>query len=222
MAVEKSLFLTVNKLCLSWLFILAAGAVIASEEPQAEADNLASAELIALIDAFDGVSARFVQTVVDASLQTLEESSGRLALQRPKFRWQVDMPFAQLIVADGAQMQIYDPDLVQVTVHDIDQRLGPTPLTILLGDTGTLAAEFAVSLTVEGARQNFILRPRSESALFLQVELVFQGQLLEALSIWDGAGQLTRIQFSEMQLDQPIDAEQFELTLPAGTDVIRG
>ena len=107
-------------------------------------------------------------------------------------------------------------------VHDIDQRLGPTPLTILLGDTGTLAAEFAVSLTVEGTRQNFILRPRSESALFLQVELIFHAQLLEALAIWDSAGQLTRIQFGEMQFDQSIIPEQFELTVPAGTDVIRG
>ena len=66
------------------------------------------------------------------------------------------------------------------------------------------------------------IRDSSEAALFLQVELIFQGQLLEALSIWDGAGQLTRIQFSEMQLGRPIDAEQLDLMLPAGTDVIRG
>ena len=130
MAAEKFLFLTVNKLCLSVLVMLAAAAVGASEEPN-KADQSASAELIILIDGFDGVSARFVQTVVDASPQTLEESSGTLA-QRPKFRWQVDMPFAQLIIADGAQLQIYDPDLAQVTVHDIDERLGSTPLTILL------------------------------------------------------------------------------------------
>ena len=221
MAAEKFLFPTANKLCLSLLVILAAGAVGASEELN-EADHSASAELITLIDAFDGVSARFLQTVVDASLQTLEESSGRLALQRPKFRWQVDVPFAQLIVADAAQMQIYDPDLAQVTLHDIGKRLGSTPLTILLGDTEALAAEFAISLTKDGTKQRFVLRPRSEAALFLQVELVFQGQLLEALSIWDGAGQLTRIQFSEMQLGRPIDAEQFELMLPARTDVIRG
>ncbi len=221
MAAEKFLFPIANKLCLSVLVILAAGAVGASEELN-EADHSASAELITLIDAFDGVSARFLQTVVDASLQTLEESSGRLALQRPKFRWQVDVPFAQLIVADAAQMQIYDPDLAQVTLHDIDKRLGSTPLTILLGDTEALAAEFAISRTKDGTNQRFVLRPRSEAALFLQVELIFQGQLLEALSIWDGAGQLTRIQFSEMQLGRPIDAEQFELMLPAGTDVIRG
>jgi outer membrane lipoprotein carrier protein len=222
MEAEKFLFPIVNKLLLSALLSLAVGSTDASATVSVEADDAASAELISLIDAFDQVTGRFAQTIVDASLQTLEESSGSLALQRPKFRWQVETPFVQLIVADGAEMQIYDPDLAQLSLHDIDKNLGPTPLTILLGDTATLATEFIVSRSTDGAMQMFVLRPRSQSALFLQVELIFQGRLLERLAIWDSAGQLTRIQFSEMQLTQGIEAERFELILPEGTDVIRG
>ena len=221
MEAEKFLFPIVNKLLFSALLSLAVGSTDASATARADADD-ASAELISLIDAFDQVTGRFAQTIVDASLQTLEESSGSLALQRPKFRWQVETPFAQLIIADGAEMQIYDPDLAQLSLHDIDKNLGPTPLTILLGDTETLATEFTVSRSTDGAMQRFVLRPRSQSALFLQVELIFQGRLLERLAIWDSAGQLTRIQFSEMQLTQGIEAERFELILPEGTDVIRG
>ena len=221
MEAEKFLFPIVNKLLFSALLSLAVGSNDASATASADADD-ASAELISLIDAFDQVTGRFAQTIVDASLQTLEESSGSLALQRPKFRWQVETPFAQLIIADGAEMQIYDPDLAQLSLHDIDKNLGPTPLTILLGDTETLATEFTVSRSADGAMQRFVLRPRSQSALFLQVELIFQGRLLERLAIWDSAGQLTRIQFSEMQLTQGIEAERFELILPEGTDVIRG
>ncbi|MFL6870650.1 MAG: outer membrane lipoprotein chaperone LolA [Candidatus Azotimanducaceae bacterium] len=221
MEAEKFLFPIVNKLLFSALLSLAVGSTDASPTASADADD-ASAELISLIDAFDQVTGRFAQTIVDASLQTLEESSGSLALQRPKFRWQVETPFAQLIIADGAEMQIYDPDLAQLSLHDIDKNLGPTPLTILLGDTETLATEFTVSRSTDGAMQRFVLRPRSQSALFLQVELIFQGRLLERLAIWDSAGQLTRIQFSEMQLTQGIEAERFELILPEGTDVIRG
>ena len=221
MEAEKFLFPIVNKLLFSALLSLAVGSTDASATASADADD-ASAELINLIDAFDQVTGRFAQTIVDASLQTLEESSGSLALQRPKFRWQVETPFAQLIIADGAEMQIYDPDLAQLSLHDIDKNLGPTPLTILLGDTETLATEFIVSRSTNGAMQRFVLRPRSQSALFLQVELIFQGRLLERLAIWDSAGQLTRIQFSEMQLTQGIEAERFELILPEGTDVIRG
>ena len=221
MEAEKFLFPIVNRLLFNALLSLAVGSTDASPTASADADD-ASAELISLIDAFDQVTGRFAQTIVDASLHTLEESSGSLALQRPKFRWQVETPFAQLIIADGAEMQIYDPDLAQLSLHDIDKNLGPTPLTILLGDTETLATEFIVSRSTNGAMQRFVLRPRSQSALFLQVELIFQGRLLERLAIWDSAGQLTRIQFSEMQLTQGIEAERFELILPEGTDVIRG
>ena len=221
MEAEKFLFPIVNKLLFSALLSLAVGSTDASATASADADD-ASAELISLIDAFDQVTGRFAQTILDASLQTLEESSGSLALQRPQFRWQVETPFAQLIIADGAEMQIYDPDLAQLSLHDIDKNLGPTPLTILLGDTETLAREFTVSRSTDVAMQRFVLRPRSQSALFLQVELIFQGRLLERLAIWDSAGQLTRIQFSEMQLTQGIEAERFELILPEGTDVIRG
>ncbi len=221
MEAERFLFPIVNKLLFSALLSLAVGSTDASATASADADD-ASAELISLIDAFDQVTGRFAQTIVDASLRTLEESSGSLALQRPKFRWQVETPFAQLIIADGAEMQIYDPDLAQLSLHDIDKNLGPTPLTILLGDTETLATEFTVSRSTDGAMQRFVLRPRSQSALFIQVELIFQGRLLERLAIWDSAGQLTRIQFSEMQLTQGIEAERFELILPEGTDVIRG
>ena len=221
MEAEKFLFPIVNKLLFSALLSLAVGSTDASATASADADD-ASAELISLIDAFDQVTGRFAQTIVDASLQTLEESSGSLALQRPKFRWQVETPFAQLIIADGAEMQIYDPDLAQLSLHDIDKNLGPTPLTILLGDTETLATEFTVSRSTDGAMQRFVLRPRAQSALFIQVELIFQGRLLERLAIWDSAGQLTRIQFSEMQLTQGIEVERFELILPEGTDVIRG
>ena len=221
MEAEKFLFPIVNKLLFSALLSLAVGSTDASATASADADD-ASAELISLIDAFDQVTGRFAQTILDASLQTLEESSGSLALQRPQFRWQVETPFAQLIIADGAEMQIYDPDLAQLSLHDIDKNLGPTPLTILLGDTETLATEFTVSRSTDGAMQRFVLRPRSQSALFLQVELIFQGRLLERLAIWDSAGQLTRIQFSEMQLTQGIEAKRFELILPEGTDVIRG
>ena len=221
MEAEKFLFPIVNKLLFSALLSLAVGSTDASPTASADADD-ASAELISLIDAFDQVTGRFAQTIVDASLQTLEESSGSLALQRPKFRWQVETPFAQLIIADGAEMQIYDLALAQLSLHDIDKNLAPTPLTILLGDTETLATEVTVSRSTDGAMQRFVLRPRSQSALFLQVELIFQGRLLERLAIWDSAGQLTRIQFSEMQLTQGIEAERFELILPEGTDVIRG
>ena len=123
---------------------------VASSEAAHESASAhtATTALTALIDGFDRVTGRFQQSILDSTNEVIEESSGSLALQRPKFRWQVDSPFAQLIVANGAEMQIYDPDLAQVTLHEIDADIGPTPLTILLGDTALLALEFDVSLSL--------------------------------------------------------------------------
>ena len=202
---------------------LGALSVVSSESAQKRASaQTSTTALIALIDAFDGVTGRFEQSILNSTNQVIEESSGSFALQRPKFRWQADSPFVQLIVANGTEMQIYDPDLAQVTLHEIDADIGPSPLTMLLGDTAVLASEFDVSRFTEGTEQKFLLHPRSQSSLFLQVELIFQGRLLDGLVIWDSAGQMTRFQFSQMQVAQRIEDDRFELAVPAGTDVIRG
>ena len=223
MAAEKFLFPTVNKLALCFLMALGPVPAAAGEvEQRSASSSTATAALAALIDGFDGVTGRFRQSILDSANKNLEESSGSVALQRPKFRWQVETPFAQLIVVNGAVMQIYDPDLAQVTVHELDAEMGPTPLTMLLGDTASLTSEFAVSSVVEGGEQRFLLYPKSPTSLILQAELTFRGGLLQGLLMWDSAGHRTRIQFSQIQLAQRIEAELFNLVVPEGTDVIRG
>jgi outer membrane lipoprotein carrier protein len=131
-------------------------------------------------------------------------------------------PFAQVIVAKGARLQIYDADLAQVTLQDLDASAGATPLTLLLGDTEALSTDFAIQRTDQGGQQHFFLYPKSETALFLQIELRFVDRKLQYLGVWDSAGQFTRIRLNQLKIDQTIADEVFELVLPEGTDVIRG
>ncbi|MEC7995547.1 MAG: outer-membrane lipoprotein carrier protein LolA [Pseudomonadota bacterium] len=195
------------------------GAVAETLEPNQTTD---AASLMALIEDFDGITAAFGQQIVDSNNQILNESTGRLALQRPNFRWQVDAPFAQVILVQGAKVQIYDPDLEQVTERDLDVGSGTTPLTILLGDTASLPTEFMIYRADEQGQERYFLYPKSASAAFLQVELRFVEAKLGYLGIWDNAGQLTRIRFAELKQGQAIPAERFELQVPEGTDIIRG
>ena len=181
-----------------------------------------AAVLMVLIEAFDGVTAKFSQQIVDPGNQILNESTGHLALQRPNFRWQVDAPFAQVILARGNKVQIYDPDLEQVTERDLDAGLGATPLTILLGDTASLTDDFMIYRADEQGEGRYFLYPKSDTAVFLQVELRFVGAKLHHIGIWDSAGQLTRIRLTELALGQSIATERFELQVPEGTDIIRG
>ncbi|NCF32430.1 MAG: outer membrane lipoprotein chaperone LolA [Proteobacteria bacterium] len=191
-------------------------------QSQTQEDVADARALISLIDDFDGVRAEFKQQILDSSNQVIDESNGLLALKRPNFRWQVTEPFAQVIVAKGARLQIYDADLAQVTLQDLDASSGATPLTLLLGDTEALTTDFAIQRTDQGGQQRFFLYPKSEIALFLQIELRFVDRKLQYLGVWDSAGQFTRIRLNQLKLDQTIADEVFELVLPEGTDVIRG
>ena len=130
------------------------GAVAETLEPNQTTD---AASLMALIEDFDGITAAFGQQIVDSNNQILNESTGRLALQRPNFRWQVDAPFAQVILVQGAKVQIYDPDLEQVTERDLDVGSGTTPLTILLGDTASLPTEFMIYRADEQGQERYFL-----------------------------------------------------------------
>ena len=216
---------TTNLLAILLWGVVSASALAAEAKSSPNVDLAeqgASAMLMDLIKAFNGVTARFDQRVIDASNQVVDESVGRLLLSRPNFRWQVDEPFEQVIVATGTQVQIYDPDLAQVTLLDFADGLGTTPLMVLLGDTQALLREFTVSQAEQNEQQRFLLYPKADDSLFLQLELRFKDSQLHYLSIWDSAGQLTSILFSELQVQQPIAEQQFKLVLPPGTDVISG
>ena len=55
---------------------------------------------------------------LDDSRKTIQESKGRLWIERPnKFRWNYESPAKQQIVSDGTRLWIYDEDLKQVTVR---------------------------------------------------------------------------------------------------------
>ena len=61
--------------------------------------------------------ADFEQTLVDESNRETQHSAGMVAIKRPgKFRWDYQLPYQQLIVADGEKLWVYDTDLEQVTV----------------------------------------------------------------------------------------------------------
>ena len=63
------------------------------------------ATLAAFSQGLRGLEGRFSQQVFDADGRRTEDSSGTLALAVPRqFRWEYDVPFPQLIVADGSKV----------------------------------------------------------------------------------------------------------------------
>ena len=180
------------------------------------------------LDAFTrdlkGLQGDFSQQVFDAQGRKKETSSGHVALSAPKlFRWEYVKPYPQLIVADGAKVWIYDPDLKQVTTRSQGAEEQNSPLAALT-DPKKLDQTFTVA---EAGQENGVdwlrLSPkRKEGAGFEQARLGFSGNVLAKMQIVDSLGQRTEIVFSGWQRNPRFAAGTFRFTPPKGVDVVGG
>lgn len=168
------------------------------------------------------LSAEFVQVVRDRQGRIAERASGTLSLSRPdRFRWDYRQPYEQLIVADGRRLWLYDTDLQQVTVRGLEEGLGSTPAMLLSG-AGRLGDSFAsVAVERDGDWTWCRLRPTQNTSDFEAVSLAFgpKGELT-AMELADKLGQTTRIDFSGLARNRPLDDALFRFEPPPGTDVI--
>lgn len=183
----------------------------------------ASNALQARLDGIDGVVARFEQQITDMQGFMVEESRGTLHLAKPRFRWEVQTPFPQIILADGDAVEIYDPDLEQVTQRELSGAAHEAPLALLTRADLVLDEHFWVrAQSTEAGVERYTLTPRSADALFETMDLVFRGAALDAMAIRDHSGQQTLIRFADYQARQVIQSSVFELEYPPGTDFVRG
>ena len=94
----------------------------------------AADRLDAYLAGLDSVSSRFEQRVFDEQRNLLERSNGTFLIDRPgRFRFEYADP-PQIIVGDGSRIWIYDPELAQVTVTDMEAALGSTPAVLLTSE----------------------------------------------------------------------------------------
>ncbi len=198
--------------------IAALALAFAAPAPAAEA----RARLDAFTTGLKGLDGGFTQRVFDADGRLTEESSGRVALSQPRqFRWEYVKPFPQLIVADGDQVWIYDPDLEQVTVRRQSHEEQQSPLAALI-DPGELDRQFKVS--EGGSAQGLdwlVLEPkRSDDAQFRRARLGFGSDGLKRMEIEDALGQRTEIAYDGWRRNPAFAAGMFEYTPPAGVEVV--
>jgi len=186
--------------------------------------SLAVAQADQVSDYFSGletIQADFVQTVVDSGGEQVQDSRGRVWMQRPgRFRWDYQTPYRQLIVADGERLWTYDEDLEQATVKPLDAALSSTPAMLLSGYR-PLAEVMAWEADADNDRYSwFRLKPKEADTAVEKVRIAFDGKQLAIIEVVDGFGNHTRIRFSAMQRNQKLDSGLFHLQLPAGTDII--
>jgi len=186
------------------------------------ATEQAAAELSELLSKAQTLRGEFTQLTLSASGTRLQEVKGQMALQRPgMFNWHTDAPLEQLLVSNGETVWLYDPDLEQVTVQKLDERLTHTPALLLSGDISQISEHFDITAQEEDGLSRFILKPKSADSLFDSLQLSFRRNLISEMQLIDNSGQRTSIHFSRVQMNRVLINTTFEFEIPPGTDVIQ-
>lgn len=203
-------------LAASALLMMGAGVAAAAEQA---ADRLAQA-----LSSYSTFQAAFTQVVSDEQGRVMQESSGDLKARRPGlFYWKTDPPANQIIVSDGKTVELYDPDLEQVTVQTLDDQMSSTPALLLSGETDGLSENYEITEARYGdSTREYTLVPRNEDSLFIALTLVFHNDELQAMRLEDSLAQLTELEFGNIRINEPVPMATFELDYPDSVDVIQG
>lgn len=167
------------------------------------------------------LSGSFTQTVRDGKGRVTQDSAGELYFSRPgKFRWVYRKPYEQLIVGDGKKIWIYDTDLEQVTVKQLDQSIGESPAALLAGNNDI---DRYFNLKDGGSRDGLEwleATPKNKDGTFELVRLGFADGNLAAMDLKDNFGQRTYLKFNGTRNNPTLAADLFRFKPPKGVDVL--
>ena len=187
----------------------------------ADDQNGAAERLNELLSQTRTITGGFSQMTLSSNGASLQETTGSLELKRPgMFRWHTDPPLEQLLVSDGEKIWLYDPDLEQVTIQKMDQRLSHTPALLLSGDVSQLQDSFDIEWSQSGNVEDFSLTPTDADSMFDDLRVSFNDGVINDMQMSDPVGQRTNILFRNVELNAPLDDARFTFEVPDGVDVI--
>lgn len=204
------------------VFVLAA-LLLALPAHAEDGGGAAAAELASTLESYESFQSSFIQIVVNENGSRVQESRGSLKAKRPGlFYWETSQPHSQFVVSDGSKVEVYDPDLEQVTVHSLDQKVSTTPALLLSGEVDNLDETYKVSMrSIGDDTREFTLEPRSEDSLFVSLELTFFKGELQEMRMQDSLSQLSVLSFQDTRINEEIKDSAFVLDYPDDVDVIR-
>lgn len=166
------------------------------------------------------LTADFKQVLLNEAGNPAQTSHGVFYLQRPgKFRWDYQKPFQQQIVSTGGKVLFYDSDLEQVTIKKLDESVGSTPALLLSGDI-PLEHNYNIERQGnDGSLQWLKLVPKDADSTFKYLLIGLDKGSLSGMELSDNFGQLTRIYFSNIKINAPIQPSVFDFKPPKNADV---
>jgi len=166
--------------------------------------------------------ANFTQEVQDKNGKRLQTASGTMQFVRPgKFRWVYKKPYEQLIVGDGQKFWMYDVDLNQVTVKQLDAALGSSPAALLSG-SNEIEHDFEL-IDIEDRNDLEWLQatPKSSESSFEKILMAFNAKSeLVVMELHDAFGHHTVLRFIRLKKNPILATQLFTFVPPKGADVL--
>lgn len=172
------------------------------------------------MSSLDNLQADFKQTLLDDNKKIIQQSSGKVSIQRPgKFLWAYEKPYEQQIIADGKELWVYDVDLDQATVKPMETGLASAPIMVLMKQQ-KVESEFEVN---EVGQHKFLywveLIPKSSDMEYSKIYIGMEGEVIKAMELRDNFGQSTQIVFENQRNNMVFNPDTFKFTPPPGVDV---
>jgi len=191
--------------------------------PQTSAE--AVARLQATYQDTADLQARFSQ-VYRYKVNGLErKSSGRVWVKKPgRMRWDYETPNRRHFISNGTTLWVYTPDTAQVYEEPLARSQAASALSFLLGQ-GDVEATFDHELLPPDETGNVRLElvPKAGSGQFRKVVLSLDPQAFRVVrsEVTDPVGNLNRLTFTELKVNQGLPESGFTFTPPPGTRVVK-
>ena len=168
-------------------------------------------------------TARFKQTLYDEYGDTLEESTGTVALTKPgKFRWEYTEPYRQQIISNGKFLWIFDEDLAQVTINQVSVNGDESPLALLVNGANIDSSYEVQALAGDDDLHWLALLPKQADAQYQRVEIGVNDNDVVRMRLHDNLNQTTDVEFFEADKQAATDLQIFEFQIPPDVDVVNG
>ena len=182
------------------------------------------------MDAIKDFKARFVQESVVKSwnVRQVQKAEGDVYFKKEgKMFWDYQTPTPQQIISDGKMLWFYEPEDEQVTVTEVTDGLQSQISGDLLNGKAQLTRDFKVTdvttqTDVKTGTTVLQLIPRASQQNLSKVimKLNSANYRIHQTEVYDLFDNLTRITFSQIQIDTNLNDSLFTFTPPSGVEIL--
>jgi len=169
------------------------------------------------------------ETTLQLGRSRTRQGAGSVVIQRPgKMRWDYTAPDPQVIICDGKTITIYLEKAKQLIVGDAKEYLQSDITYSFFTGTGNLLRDFAVAVPEDGQIETddsyrITLTPKQPHPHVAELTVTVDKKtfLIKELLIADHFGSITKMTFTNLQLNKHYPDAFFHITPPPGTEIIK-